>query len=43
VFAQQVEFHATRGDVLVAISSSGKSPNILNAVMARHARSDVRS
>jgi D-sedoheptulose 7-phosphate isomerase len=32
VFAKQVEFHATRGDILVAISSSGKSPNILNAV-----------
>jgi D-sedoheptulose 7-phosphate isomerase len=34
VFAKQVEFHATRGDILVAISSSGKSPNILNAVKA---------
>jgi D-sedoheptulose 7-phosphate isomerase len=34
VFARQVEFHATRGDLLVAISSSGKSPNILNATKA---------
>ncbi|WP_446742078.1 D-sedoheptulose-7-phosphate isomerase [Silvibacterium acidisoli] len=32
VFSRQIEFHARRGDVLVAISSSGKSPNILNAV-----------
>jgi len=31
VFAKQVEFHACAGDLLVAISSSGKSPNILNA------------
>jgi len=31
VFAKQVEFHAREGDILVAISSSGKSPNILNA------------
>jgi D-sedoheptulose 7-phosphate isomerase len=37
VFAKQVEFHATRGDILVAISSSGKSPNILNAVKAARA------
>ena len=34
VFAKQVEFHARPGDLLVAISSSGKSPNILNAVQA---------
>jgi len=36
VFAKQVEFHGRQGDLLVAISSSGKSVNILNAVaMAR--------
>jgi D-sedoheptulose 7-phosphate isomerase len=36
VFAKQLEFHARPGDVLIAISSSGKSPNILGAVkMAR--------
>jgi D-sedoheptulose 7-phosphate isomerase len=34
VFAKQVEFHARKGDVLIAISSSGKSVNILNAVEA---------
>ena len=32
VFAKQIEFHARKGDVLIAISSSGKSINILNAV-----------
>jgi D-sedoheptulose 7-phosphate isomerase len=36
VFAKQLEFHARPGDVLIAISSSGKSPNMLAAVkMAR--------
>jgi D-sedoheptulose 7-phosphate isomerase len=36
VFAKQLEFHARPGDLLVAISSSGRSPNILGAVkMAR--------
>jgi D-sedoheptulose 7-phosphate isomerase len=37
VFAKQVEFHARAGDLLVAISSSGKSPNILNAVRTARA------
>jgi D-sedoheptulose 7-phosphate isomerase len=32
VFAQQVDMHARPGDVLVAISSGGASPNILRAV-----------
>ena len=32
VFSRQLEFHAQRGDVLYAISSSGRSPNILKAV-----------
>lgn len=32
VFAKQVEFHGRPGDLLIAISSSGKSPNILAAV-----------
>ncbi len=32
VFAKQVEWHASKSDILVAISSSGQSPNILNAV-----------
>jgi D-sedoheptulose 7-phosphate isomerase len=36
VFAKQLDFHARPGDVLIAISSSGRSPNILAAVkMAR--------
>ena len=34
VFAKQVEFHGRRGDLLVAISSSGSSKNILNGVAA---------
>lgn len=34
VFAKQIEFHARTGDVLIAISSSGRSTNILNAVAA---------
>lgn len=37
VFAKQVEMHGHSGDVLVAISSSGRSPNILNAVSAARA------
>lgn len=32
VFAKQIEVHASVGDLLVAISSSGRSPNILNAI-----------
>ena len=32
VFAKQLDFHARPGDLLVAISSSGRSPNILSAV-----------
>ncbi len=36
VFAKQIEIHARPGDVLIAFSSSGRSPNILAAVeMAR--------
>src|SRR6516165_6780262 len=34
VFAKQIEFHGRSGDLLVAISSSGRSPNILRAVKA---------
>lgn len=32
VFAKQISLHAKKGDLLVAISSSGRSPNILKAV-----------
>lgn len=36
VFAKQIELHAHPGDLLIAISSSGRSPSILKAVsMAR--------
>jgi D-sedoheptulose 7-phosphate isomerase len=34
VFARQIEWHGRAGDVLIAISSSGTSPNILNGVRA---------
>lgn len=33
-FAKQIEYHARKDDVLIAISSSGKSENILKAVAA---------
>ncbi len=38
VFSTQIELHARAGDLLIAISSSGRSPNILNAVKAARAR-----
>ena len=38
VFAKQLEFHARPGDLLVAISSSGRSPNILGAVKVARER-----
>lgn len=38
VFAKQIELHARTGDLLIAISSSGKSPNILKAVDAARER-----
>lgn len=31
VFAKQIEYYGQKGDVLVIISTSGRSPNILNA------------
>jgi D-sedoheptulose 7-phosphate isomerase len=34
VFVKQIEFHGREGDLLVAISSSGASENILNGVAA---------
>lgn len=37
VFARQVEALATAGDVLIAISTSGKSPNIVKAAEKAHA------
>lgn len=38
VFAKPLEMHARPGDVLIAISSSGRSANILNGVEAARAR-----
>jgi D-sedoheptulose 7-phosphate isomerase len=35
-FARQVHAHGREGDVLVALSSSGRSPNILRAAEAAH-------
>ena len=32
VFARQIQAHGQKGDVLIAISTSGKSPNIIKAV-----------
>ena len=37
VFAKQLEFHARPGDLLIAISSSGRSANILRAVSVARA------
>lgn len=34
VFAKQIEMHGRAGDMLIAISSSGRSPNILRGVEA---------
>jgi len=31
IFAQQLQVYADPGDILIALSGSGKSPNILNA------------
>jgi D-sedoheptulose 7-phosphate isomerase len=36
VFARQVRGHGRPGDVLVALSTSGRSPNVLAAVEAAH-------
>ncbi len=33
IFSRQVEGHARKGDVLIAISTSGNSPNILHAAI----------
>ena len=38
VFARQVEAHGRPGDVLVAMSTSGRSPNVLAAVAAASGR-----
>jgi D-sedoheptulose 7-phosphate isomerase len=38
VFAKQIELHGRSGDLLIAISSSGNSPNILAAVATARSR-----
>jgi D-sedoheptulose 7-phosphate isomerase len=38
VFSTQINFHARPGDLLIAISSSGRSPNILAGVAAARER-----
>jgi D-sedoheptulose 7-phosphate isomerase len=38
VFSKQIEWHAKPGDILVAISSSGRSVNIINAVIEARSR-----
>ena len=38
VFAKQVEWQGRSGDLLIAISSSGRSPNIIKAVSAARAK-----
>ncbi|NYZ17843.1 SIS domain-containing protein [Azospirillum sp. RWY-5-1] len=41
VYATQIEYHARPGDLLIAISSSGNSMNIRNAVTAARAKDCV--
>jgi D-sedoheptulose 7-phosphate isomerase len=38
VFAKQIDFHARSGDLVIATSSSGNSPNIINGVSAARNR-----
>jgi D-sedoheptulose 7-phosphate isomerase len=38
VFSRQIEWHARDDDLLIAISSSGKSPDILNGVRAARSK-----
>lgn len=38
IFSSQIECHARPGDLLIAISSSGQSPNILHGVKAARER-----
>src|SRR5678816_4221266 len=38
VFARQIESLGRRGDLLVALTTSGRSPNILAAIRAARAR-----
>jgi D-sedoheptulose 7-phosphate isomerase len=38
VFSKQLEWHAQAGDIVVIISSSGQSPNVLNALRSARKR-----
>ena len=38
IFSRPLDFLAREGDLLVAISSSGNSPNIINAIETAHAK-----
>jgi D-sedoheptulose 7-phosphate isomerase len=38
IFARQVEAHGRPGDILVAISTSGNSANVIQAVQTAHKR-----
>lgn len=38
IFARQIEALGARGDVCLAITTSGNSPNVINAIRAAHAR-----
>jgi D-sedoheptulose 7-phosphate isomerase len=38
IFARQIEALGTRGDVCLAITTSGNSPNIINAIEQAHAK-----
>lgn len=42
LFARQVQAHAQKGDVLIAYSTSGKSPNIISALQEAKSRGVVR-
>ena len=41
LFARQVQAHAKKGDVLIAYSTSGKSPNIIRALQEARSRGVV--
>jgi D-sedoheptulose 7-phosphate isomerase len=41
LFARQIQSHAQRGDIFIAYSTSGKSANIINALMEAKARSVI--
>lgn len=41
LFARQVQAHAQKGDVLIAYSTSGKSPNIIHALLEAQNRGVV--